>query len=330
MNKITFITTVLNDEKGINSLFDGLLEQSTRPDEIIVVDGGSKDNTLAKLESYLDKFTLFKIIQAPNTNISQGRNLAILNASHPIIVVTDAGCRPDKNWIFEISKPLLDDSEIYAVSGKVISETSSVLEHYSGLLSIPDHTTKEQEELFYGRNSAFRKTLWEQVGGYPEWLYTAEDSLFALAAKKRGFSISHNPKAIIFWRPRNSLRKIAKMFYLYGKGNGRIAWGGDIKGTLYWLRNHGVLFLSFLLGFIYPFAWIATALLTLYLYKLIALPSLIKIRAIDKDWRREAYIPLITFIRNLSSNLGYLSGFIEYKNNPIFKENLDKYINNLK
>jgi len=328
MNEITFITTVLNDEEGINGLFDALMEQSTQPAEIIVVDGGSKDNTLAKLESYLDKFALFKIIQAPNANISQGRNIAILNASYPIIAVTDAGCRPDKNWLFEITKPLLDGSEIHAVSGKIISETSSVLEHYSGLLSIPDHTTKEQEELFYGRGSAFRKILWEQVGGYPEWLYTAEDSLFALAAKKHGFSIAHNPNAIIFWRPRNSLRKIAKMFYLYGKGNGRIAWGAEIKGTLYWLRNHGLLFLSFLLGFIYPFFWLATACLILYIYKLIVAPSLIKIRKIDNDWRREVYVPLIIFIRNFSSNLGYLSGFIEYKRNPLFKENLDKYLGN--
>lgn len=328
MNKITLITTVLNDEKGINELFDALLNQSIQPDEIIVVDGGSKDKTITTVESYIAKFNRIIILQASNTNISQGRNLAISNASYPIIVVTDAGCRPEKKWLFEITKPLLDSNEVDAVSSKVIAETSSVLEHYSGLLSLPDHSTKEQEELFYGRGSAFRKMLWEQVGGYPEWLYTAEDSLFALAAKKRGFSIIHNPKAIIYWRPRNSLLKIAKMFFLYGKGNGRIAWGGEIKGVFYWLRNHGLLFLSFLLGFIYPITWLVTAFLALYLYKQIANPSLIRIRNIDKDWRREIYVPLITFVRNISSNLGYLSGYIEYKTNPIFKNNLDKYLGN--
>ncbi|MDD2800543.1 MAG: glycosyltransferase [Methylobacter sp.] len=328
MKKITLITTVLNDEEGIKDLFNALLCQITQPDEVIVVDGGSKDNTVATLESYLANFTRLRILHAPNTNISQGRNLAISNASYPIIAVTDAGCRPDKNWLFEITKPLLEGDEVDAVSSKIIAKTNTTLEHYSGLLSLPDHATKEQEELFYGRGSAFRKTLWEKVGGYPEWLYTAEDSLFALAAKKKGFSILYNPKAIIFWRPRNSLRKIAKMFFLYGKGNGRIAWGGEIKGVFYWLRNHILLLLSFILGFIYPFIWLVTAFIALYLYKLIAYPSLIKIRIIDKDWRREFYVPLITFVRNISSNLGYLSGFIEYKTNPIFKNNLDKYLGN--
>ncbi|MDD5578644.1 MAG: glycosyltransferase [Methylobacter sp.] len=327
MKKITLITTVLNDEEGIKVLFDAILCQSIQPDEIIVVDGGSKDDTLAVLEAYCGGLTQLKILQSPNTNISQGRNLAIANASNAIIAVTDAGCRPDSNWLLEITKPLFDNDEIHAVSGKVIPDTHTVLEHYSGLLSLPDHTIKEQEQLFYGRCSAFRRTVWEKVGGYPEWLYTAEDSLFALSAKQHKFLIIHNPNAIVLWRPRNSLRKIAKMFFLYGKGNGRIVWG-DIKGTLYWLRNHALLWISVISGFFYPALWIGTILIGLYLYRLISYPSLVKIRKIDKDWRREIFIPLITYIRNLSTNLGYLSGFIEYKKNPIFKEKLDKYLAN--
>jgi glycosyltransferase involved in cell wall biosynthesis len=325
MKKITFITTVLNDEEGIKVLFDALLCQSLQPNEIIVVDGGSKDNTMAVLEAYRAKFTQFKILQSPNTNISQGRNLAIANSANSIIAVTDAGCRPDNNWLLEITKPLFENNNIDAVSGKVIPETSTHLERYSGLLSLPDHTSKEQEGLFYGRCSAFRRKVWEVVGGYPEWLYTAEDSLFALSAKKRGFYIMHNQDAIIYWRPRSSLRKIAKMFFLYGKGNGRIEWG-DIKGTFYWLRNHSLLWISLFIGFFYPVAWMATTLIAIYLYKLIAYPSIIKIRKIDKDWRREFFVPLITYIRNLSTNLGYLYGFIEYKRNPVFKEQLDKYL----
>lgn len=325
MEKITLITTVLNDEEGIKVLFDALVHQSHQPDEIIVVDGGSNDNTVAIIETYLAQFAQLKILQSPKTNISQGRNLAIANASNSIIAVTDAGCRPDNNWLLEITKPLFENTNIDAVSGKVVPETNTHLEYYSGLLSLPDHSSKKQENLFYGRCSAFRRKVWEKVGGYPEWLYTAEDSLFALSAKQHDFCVIHNQDAIIYWRPRNSLRKIAKMFFLYGKGNGRIVWG-DIKITLYWLRNHGLLWISLFFGFFYPAAWIASIIIALYLYKLITYPSIIKIRKIDSDWRREFFVPLITYIRNLSINLGYLSGFIEYKKNPLFKKQLDKYL----
>lgn len=79
MKKITLITTVLNDEKGIKDLFEGLVRQSRQPDETIVVDGGSKDSTLDLLNSYKNQFNQLKILQAPHTNISEGRNLAIAN-----------------------------------------------------------------------------------------------------------------------------------------------------------------------------------------------------------------------------------------------------------
>jgi hypothetical protein len=84
--------------------------------------------------------------------------------------------------------------------------------------------------------------------------------------------------------------------------------------------------IAFLSGFFYPVALMATTLIAIYLYKLIVYPSVIKIRKIDKVWRREFFVPLITYIRNLSTNLGYLYGFIEYNRNPVFKEQLDKYL----
>ena len=147
MENITLITTVLNDEKGIKDLFEGLIKQSMQPDEIIVVDGGSKDNTVDILNSYKNKFKHLKIIQSSDTNISQGRNIAIANSSNSIIAVTDAGCRPDNDWLLEITKPLMDSDEIHAVSGIVNPETHTILEHYSGLLSLPDHSTKKQEQV---------------------------------------------------------------------------------------------------------------------------------------------------------------------------------------
>jgi len=67
------------------------------------------------------------------------------------------------------------------------------------------------------------RRLWERVGGYPEWLYTAEDTLFALAAGRLAeYKVVYAPASVLYWRPRPTLRKMARMFYLYGRGNGRI------------------------------------------------------------------------------------------------------------
>lgn len=323
--KIAFICTVLNEENGIHSLLNNLLSQVVKPDEIIIVDGGSSDRTLSILNSYKKKHPFIKLIEAPNTNIAEGRNIAIRQASSEIIIVTDAGCKPDMNWVEEITKPLYEDALVYAVSGKIIPEPINKFEFFSGLLSLPDHSTKGQKTLFYGRCSAFRRKLWQTTGGYPEWLYTAEDSLFSLSAQQQGYKIVHNSKATIHWRPRPTLSKLAKMFFLYGRGNGRINWG-DLHGTLYWLRYYGLLFLTFVLGFFYPIVWIASSFIVAFLYFSIALPNLKNIRKLSTDWSREWHIPLITITRNFFSNLGFLVGHFEYIKNPMFKKNLDQYL----
>ncbi|QPK65319.1 glycosyltransferase [Methylomonas sp. LL1] len=322
--RISVIATVRNEADSIAVFVESLLTQSKPADEIIIVDGDSHDGTNEILQEYEHKGKVKLITKS--CNIAEGRNIAIRNTTSDIIAVTDAGCRPDTDWLFKITKPLLDDLQIHAVSGKIIPETETYVEYYCGLLSLPDHTTDEQANLFYGRCSAFRRLLWEKVNGYPEWLYTAEDSLFALAARKQGFNVAHAEDAIIFWKPRDSLKKIAKMFFLYGKGNGRINWG-SINGTLYWLRNHACLIASIILSLFYPIFWLASIAIGFYLYQQIAKPSLTKVRKIDHGWRRELYVPLITYLRNLSTNLGFLYGYFEYKKNPVFKNKLDNYLN---
>lgn len=327
MQKVSLITTVLNDEAGTRTLLDALLEQTVQPDELIIVDGGSKDSTVALLESYVNRFKQMKILHLAGANISEGRNFAIQHTQYPLVAVTDAGCKPDKNWLREITGALLTDTGIDAVSGLVIPESSSLLEYYGGLLALPDHASKNQDGMFYGRNSAFRRSVWAKIGGYPVWLYTGEDSLFAKAAKQRGFRSQHNPAAIVYWQPRSSWKKIAKMFYLYGKGNGRIQWG-DIKGCLYWLKYHVLFWLSLLSGCFYPVFWLATLFAAARFYLSIFAPALAKVSQKDKRAARFFYVPLITYIRSLSTNLGYLSGYLEFKKDPSFKNQLDNYMAN--
>ena len=38
------------------------------------------------------------------------------------------------------------------------------------------------------------------------------------------------------------------------------------------------------------------------------------------------YVPLIVITRNISSNLGYLRGYLEYRFNPLFRERLARYM----
>ncbi|MCX7671294.1 MAG: glycosyltransferase, partial [Anaerolineae bacterium] len=82
MNKtrVSVICTVLNEGDAIRRLLDSLLAQTRPPDEVVIVDGGSRDQTVAILREYADRLPL-QVLVEPGANISRGRNVAIAAAT---------------------------------------------------------------------------------------------------------------------------------------------------------------------------------------------------------------------------------------------------------
>jgi cellulose synthase/poly-beta-1,6-N-acetylglucosamine synthase-like glycosyltransferase len=75
------------------------------------------------------------------------------------------------------------------------------------------------------RSIAFRKAAWTAAGGYPEWLYAAEDTLFNIRLRQLGFRFAFCREAIVRWRPRENWRQVGRQRYNYGRGNGRVGFG---------------------------------------------------------------------------------------------------------
>ena len=53
---VSSICTVLNEEETIRDYLDSILNQTLLPDEIVIVDGGSKDKTFRILKEYENKY----------------------------------------------------------------------------------------------------------------------------------------------------------------------------------------------------------------------------------------------------------------------------------
>ena len=126
--KISFVTTVLNEEQSIKALLDSLQSQIKKPDEIIIVDAGSKDKTCQLINSHpIGKSIKIKLIQSPNCNRSQGRNLGIKSATHSVIALSDAGCTLDQDWL-KIITSVLENKQVDAVAGFYITNSKSVFQ----------------------------------------------------------------------------------------------------------------------------------------------------------------------------------------------------------
>ncbi len=266
--KVTLISTVLNEEDNIQRFLDGLLEQTRPADEIIIVDGGSLDDTIKIIQGYINSGAPIHLIIAPLTNIAQGRNRAITEASGEIIAATDAGSYADPNWLAEITAPFNDPS-VDVTAGLSLATACNRKEKSFGIITLSDINEIDPLALNpSSRSVAFRKAIWDKVGGYPEELCWAEDSLFNQRLHNIGAKFIFCPKAVIYWQPQPSLSKTVRQFFRYGRGDGQALLYDRIYAIIL-IKMASGLGLA-VAGLCYPQLWMALGLgLMLYYLRLL-------------------------------------------------------------
>lgn len=236
--KISIIATVLNEEKYLKTFLDSLFGQSLRPDEVVISDGGSTDKTLEILSQYAVTESRLKIVKATASNISAGRNKAIAAASSEIIAVTDAGARVAKNWLEQLVVGLNSDKDVAA--GFFAPIASSIFEKSLASVTVPVPMEIDPEKFLpSSRSVAFFKKAWQEVKGYPEWLPICEDLVFDLKLKKAGYRFNFVPGAVAYWRPRPTIARFFKQYFLYARGDGH---------ARLWWRRHLIRYLAYLNG----------------------------------------------------------------------------------
>ena len=195
-----------------------------RPDEVVIVDGGSSDDTLKILDSWKAGGRLpLRVLSEPGCNISRGRNLAISAARARLIASTDAGVRLHPGWLENLIKPLLEEGAQNRIAcGFFLPDSRSAFEMAMGATVLPRREDIRPERFLpSSRSVAFPRSAWEAVGGYPEWLDYCEDLVFDLRLLAMGYRLLFVPEALVYFRPRPDLSSFARQYYRYARGDGK-------------------------------------------------------------------------------------------------------------
>lgn len=211
--KVSLITTLKNEESSLKEFLDSLLAQSRPPDEIIMVDGGSSDKTVEIIDSYIKNGAPIKLIVSKGANIAQGRNIAIKNSKYDVIASTDLGCRLNKDWL----KNLLDKfgKQTDIVSGCYLNEARTTFEKVvTDLASTNLDILTAEDFLPSNRSIAFKKSVWQELGGFPEHIKRSDDTLFDLEARRRGKKFEIAKDAIVYRRCRKNLKELIRTIFL--------------------------------------------------------------------------------------------------------------------
>lgn len=218
---VSLIATTFNEADSIESWLDGVAVQTRRPDEVVIVDGGSTDGTIDLLERRAAADPSLRLIVEPGANISRGRNVAIKNADGPVIAITDAGTVMHETWLERLTEPLLGDPDLGVSSGFFEPAGRTALGRLIAAVITPRLPEIDPPDFLpSSRSVALRKEWWEQVSGYPEWLATCEDLVFDFALRDAGAKFAFSPGALVTWYPPGTLRGFFRQYRGYAHGDG--------------------------------------------------------------------------------------------------------------
>jgi hypothetical protein cdiviTM7_00105 len=213
--KISVIIPCRNEAGVIDHLLESLTIQTKKPDEIIVVDSASTDNTVECAEAYSSKLPL-KIIKVSEKGSSKARNSGASEAAGDMLVFIDADTILPKYFIQSFENRVNEKHfQAGSFTQKMNSDNLAIRAgaHFmSGYMRLMQYTPWP-----IGFGCLYiTKEAFNAVDGFDESLYIMEDYDIILQAKRAGYKIGIIKMGCLASDRRyrnNSLRQILRGIY---------------------------------------------------------------------------------------------------------------------
>jgi rhamnosyltransferase len=195
MTKCSIIIRCYNEEQHIGRLLSGILQQTLQDYEIIVVDSGSTDATVAIAYRYPIKLLS---IQPQEFSFGRALNLGCQAATGDIIVIASAHVYPVyRDWLEQLLVPFRDPKIALTYGKQRGNQQTKYSEHQVFAKWFPDESHWYQDHPFCNNaNAAIRRSLWQQLP-YDETLTGLEDLDWAKRVLGLGYQLAYVAEAEI-------------------------------------------------------------------------------------------------------------------------------------
>lgn len=223
--KISLVIPTLNAGEEIGDLLKRLLAQTVVPNEILVVDSASTDNTASIAKEYSGVRVLS--IERKDFNHGLTRDMALREATGDIVcfMTQDAVPANDK-FVENLIAPILSDGEIAISSGRQLPKADA--RRFEQLVRAFNYTdvsyvrskadvSKLGIKTYFATDvcAAYRKTQYVELGGFGK-TNMSEDMLMAAKAINAGYKVAYAADAVVYHSHNLTLREQYQRNYAIG------------------------------------------------------------------------------------------------------------------
>lgn len=173
--KLSIIVPVKNDAENLDACLQSIKDASltsTFEHEVLVIDNGSTDNSVAVARNHSAR-----VLLAPDGTVAKLRNMGAEASTGEILAFIDADCTVASDWFANIVT-YLDDSQVVCFGAPpVIPTPASWVQSCWYQIRRKDKGPTEAFEIDWleSMNMFVRKPLFLRIGGFDEKMETCED-----------------------------------------------------------------------------------------------------------------------------------------------------------
>ena len=195
--------------KNLPKVFEELKSYEKGKTELIVVDDKSEDKSIEILNQLSKTYENLKVFEnEKNLGFSSSVNTGVKASNGEIIILLNTDVYPEKGFLQPLLKNF-EDKEVFAVGclekslekDKIVLRGRGLGKWERGFLIHRKGEVDKKNTLWAsGGSSAFRKTIWDELGGLNE-LYNPfywEDIDLSYRALKSGYKVLFEPKSMVF------------------------------------------------------------------------------------------------------------------------------------